>query len=615
MPKKDNGSIRKPSALDRVKRHPMVALVIAISALTAGAATFTASLSKIREFFLRQDAPPSVQEMQLDLSGQAIALVLEGRLDASIGEAVDAKPIVWRNPLFEEALRLQRTFLYNAPPNEDGVLLFNSGTTENESDVEVGMKLVPQFEAHFIPPRLNRYGSWAAPPSDPDATLSWKDEYQSEEDGESIINDERWNVAFLADQPLGEIASSIRNNDVSADSLIFSRKASCQDVLARLDGYGLARATLLTRYLKEGCTDTDFDEIAKYVEDACAGQSYWSSQILVPRITLSVAAIKNISKEPVSIELEYGSGRVVGVSPASTATLSHRKAKVGDGVLPAGHALIVPLGLSFSSDDVPGFSSEHDIDVYPREAISSSMLRTLMASDSIELHTTSFDDQTEPSSYFISSSRLLKNYGFSPMSRDRRPRSIGPIVKLTSLRVNGVSRTAHSKVGSEMYITAETTGGSCPYLYATDSKGESTHLGTILVGRDNVSKRGLDYRMVSQWPSTATIVERDAELTTLHGVWAVCQQPDLTLTRVSGLQNGTSKWPITLRRYESATFEFPPQHGGASCSAYFLVTDGFYERPGDAEGISSISRVPNLGVAQQETICLRPPTLARKTVL
>ncbi|MEH6434263.1 hypothetical protein [Massilia sp. DD77] len=607
----DDVSADKSSVLvrfiERLKKHPVTLIIVALGAAVAFAAALKQNVEQLAP---KEDAPPLVRVQHFQVSGDAVSLMLMGKIDGKLKDLLGGRPIVWQNDIYRAAEALHRRF---------GRPLGANSFNESLSDAEA--KSISS-ETPLISGAMQQ--SLGIPAEEAFAHL-----------GQPIMGKD-WQIAFVEEMTPLEISEAMASGEMQASTVQFSKLIGCDKVLHLLRSTDAAEQDLYAELAKGACRGMKFAVTARYLDTSCGGQG-WEVILTLPQIRMDVLVVQNISDKPIKINKI--------VSP------NHEPMRVGDGTLLKEDRLIIPTGLSLANsgganleptpvfplsrlrplttglDRSISFVTTPEIDTgaaaeedavapeslpsndeategveesesgespgpnesaAPGQASSSESLPTgetgttidTVAVNGAEVPSAQPDGEVQPRTvtvFALTAREILQRYGDAQLLASSSA-SIAPDYLVADLEVNGRRIAVDPISAGGTYISNSFPGGSCPRLYLLTNDGALRGIGKILVGRNAKALLGSNRRHLTEWPEQIIVRELDPETSYLHDVSVVCERPDGSTFRAPGTLARSTKpeYPLTLKQGQKIAFGFAAPPVADECETIYVEVSGYY---------------------------------------
>lgn len=573
----------------KLKDHPITLAILAIGAVVAFVANFWEDIHKLRPV---EDPPPLVRVQRFQVSGDAVSLMLIGKIDGRLKELLGGRPIVWQNGVYGAAKELHSRF---AKP-------LGSNTFDESFSGEEHKATSPQ-----TPLISGAIGGLVA--LDAESTFSLLG-IPSE--------DRRWKISFIEEMTPSEISAAMAKGTMPAGSVAFSQLLNCDQAAKLLADSDMNEAGLYAELAQGKCERIRFPVVATYLDEACGGTG-WSVDLFLPKLTMNVLVIQNISGKPAKIN------RIIGLDGSTN--------RVGDGTLLPEDRLIIPTGLHLEMTDesrelstptIPlnklpktiaklkkpiVFMASEELQLVPENVEPSSSTDSgnadpaaqAMPSESEtttsvtkdrpvnENKSTSQEEVTEasPSSsaspvpgqkavFSLTPQQIADSYEV-PSAPSSESEKLTAEYVVSRLEVNGITIPVDPISAGGMYISNSFPGGSCPHLYMVADGKLPVYLGKILVGRSSKAHLGSDRRHLRTWPDKITVSEKDPEITYLHGIKVSCELDDGRVVDSPGIpMAGVLRYPLIMHRGEEREFRFDKKIAEEQCSAMYVEVKGYY---------------------------------------
>lgn len=558
--------------LDRLKRHPIVLLLVTIGAVVAFATNLRANLMN----WIQPDPPPVVRMQRFQLSGDAVSLMLLGRMDDRLQKTLGGRPVVWRNSVYDQAVTLHNRFARPLGTNElnetDGNELHGIGgeTLLLSGAVARTMGLDPQ----------KVFAMTGAPPNN------------------------GWRVAFVAEATPAEISNAMATGELPAPNLLFSRHVSCAVAMRLLAEVGEPESAFYASLVKDGCGELKVPLTARYEDISCGGEG-WQVTLTLPKIRMDVLVIANLSEKPIRLN------KISGPALAGS--------RVGDGTLTGEERLIIPTALLLESPSMdessalptlpiaqltlPSVQSDLRITFYSTTVVEPAGDRpdsteaagspdggevaAPPAADAAVMDAAVVDTvvdageaaqtTTRVPQFTLSVQELVNAYE-DVRATPSKPIHIVPELEISSLEVDGVDIAVQPVDAGGTYISNSSVGASCPHLLLAGPDGQAIQLGKILIGRDSPARLGTNRRHLQSWPAGIAVAEADPEVTYLHGIKAVCEEADGSRSEYPGKfpSLASTAFPIRLAKGEQMAFTFGRPAAPGRCATIYVEVAGYY---------------------------------------
>ncbi|MFC5512059.1 hypothetical protein ACFPOU_13110 [Massilia jejuensis] len=596
----------------KLKDHPITLAILAIGAVLAFVANFWEDIHKLRPI---EDPPPLVRVQRFQVSGDAVSLMLIGKIDGRLKELLGGRPIVWQNGVYRAAKELHSRF---AKP-------LGSNTFDESFSGEEHKATSPE-----TPLISGAVGGLVA--LDAESTFSLLG-IPSE--------DKRWKISFIEEMTPNEISAAMAKGTMPAGSVAFSQLLNCGQAAKLLADSDMNEADLYAELAQHKCERIRFPVVATYLDAACGGTG-WSVALFLPKLTMNVLVIQNISGKPAKIN------RIIGLDGSTN--------RVGDGTLLPEDRLIIPTGLhlemtnesrelstptiplnklpktiaelskpivfmaseepqlvpenvelSLSTDsenasansappELVPHKNAHESDIAEADDAAQAMPSESETTTSVtkdgpvnENESISQEEVTEaaPSSsaspvpgqkavFSLTPQQITGSYEL-PSAPSSESEKLTAEYVVSRLEVNGITIPVDPISAGGMYISNSFPGGSCPHLYMVADDKLPVYLGKILVGRSSKAHLGSDRRHLRTWPDKITVSEKDPEITYLYGIKVSCELGDGRVVDSPGIPTaGVLRYPLIMHRGEEREFRFDKQIVEEQCSAMYVEVKGYY---------------------------------------
>lgn len=556
------GNSTTSGIIEKIKNHPIIAVLAALGLAIA----FLANLMKnLKDFEPTADAAPVVRIQRFQVSGDAVSLMLLGKIDDRLKETLGGRPVVWQNDVYRATLDLHRRFARPLGANQISETLSDPERQSISADTPLIKGAIDQ--SIRIDPE--RAFALAGQP----------------------VEQQSWQIAFVEEMTAAELPPAILTGALPAPAVQFSKTISCKEAGDLLRAEKAPESRLYAELAKDSCTDMKIPIIARFLDDSCGGEG-WNVELILPRMSMSVLVIQNISGKPIKIN------KIVGGDGSEK--------RVGDGSLLPEDRLIIPTSLSLDIHQpepdetlptialaklsLPDENVEQRIKFNSRagveeEAPASDENAENQTAEAAQVDSTSEDEgeQSEAAvvtpvtekltpQFELSVQQIRERYGDARSAATNRT-NIVPEYVVAKLEVDGMDVSVDPASAGGTYISNSYPGASCPHLYMAVEGKANVSLGKILVGRDSPARMGSNRRHLPSWPDKIIVAEHDPEITYLNGISLTCERADGTVHREAA---SMAQFPVTLNRGEQIPFSFDKPAPVHNCQTIYVEVSGYY---------------------------------------